>query len=170
MSDLTEQLVRRIYRDVVHREPDAGGLQFWVGQLDAGESCESLFHLLYAERLSSQKPPPPPPPPPGVYAHLPKDVMVKFPAMAGQWFTFEFTSLGGYVDIELVTIGGSTAHQVTDTVPGLFENRVTPISGSQFRHKPVEQSLAAGTFALSLKIEGGVVGAEFGITARGAVA
>lgn len=56
-GETCEQFVRRMYLTYEHREPDAGGLAFWVGQCAGGAMTREQIEARF-------RPPPPPPPPP----------------------------------------------------------------------------------------------------------
>jgi hypothetical protein len=166
--NINEQVVTRIYRDVVKREPDNGGLAYWTALLDAGGSCETLFHLLYAERSATPPPPPPPLPPPSTGSDLSDGAQHTFQFYEGQAQAFSFRCSGGVVELTVFPPAGTTGKVGYWSVNGGPEQSFTA-SGSDFRFKPISGFVYPGLVTVQVRITGILGAGQFALQAVGAV-
>lgn len=165
--NINEQLVTRIYRDVVKRDPEASGLAFWTAHLDSGASCEILFHLLYAEKISVTPPAPPPPPQPGVGLDLSDQRSHTVQFVEGQPQPFYFRSAGGDMNLSVAQVAGTDAKTASWSVNGAPWESFTP-SGA-FRVQPINGPVVAGVTSLQIRVTGILGAGTFVIQALGAV-
>lgn len=144
-AETDEQFVRRMYLTYERREPDPAGLAFWVGQ------CSAMTR----EQIEARFRPAPPvgPPPISSGPDLSDGAAHVFDFTAGVPRSFTFTHPGGNANVMLVTVGGSYSEKVWDTFPGLYENRETDPSGTDFRHEIVNLRLDPGTYGFTVKLD-----------------
>jgi hypothetical protein len=162
-TESAHDIVRRLYLEVLNREPDVGGWDFWAGRIDAGMSADEVRAFL---RNSVLQPPPPPPPQSG--SDLSDGAQHTFQFYEGQAQAFSFRSPGGVVELTVFPPAGTTGKVGYWSVNGGPEQSFTA-SGSDFRFKPISGFVGAGVVTVVVRITGILGAGQFALQAVGAV-
>jgi hypothetical protein len=156
-------IVRRLYLEVLNREPDAGGWDYWARRLDDGMSVDELRAALRASI-----PHPPPLPPSSTGSDLSDGAQHTFQFYEGQAQAFSFRCSGGVVELTVFPPAGTTAKVGYWSVNGGPEQSFAA-SGTDFRFKPISGFVDAGTVTVVVRITGIIGAGQFALQAVGAV-
>jgi hypothetical protein len=114
-----EQVIDKIYNNLLNRSPDDAGLEYWVGELDSGNISVNAALLAIVNAATETE---------NGVAKNPEDKAVVDNKSAVSQYTYDYNVNDNSISLATITSDSSSVDVITDSIELVCQN-INPITG-----------------------------------------